>query len=150
VSGSYKNPTTNPTYCPPKPDKSQFSHRALTTLTILIIDNEISNNGSGDRQAIWGVYVSLECWKMLHDRSASLCKTIVMSEFVKHKGWLIQSAPTPRGERGWGVMVNLIDAVSSPVAHTGPHIGPAGFATREEAYQAGVAWAIQAINKGED
>jgi hypothetical protein len=46
-------------------------------------------------------------------------------------------------------MVNLIDVMSIPAAQTGPHIGPADFATREEAYQAGVAWAIAAIDKGE-
>ena len=72
-----------------------------------------------------------------------------MGEFVKHKGWLIQSAPTPRGERGWGVVVNVVDAISNPVAHSGPHACPGDFATRDEAYQAGVAWAIAAIDIGE-
>ena len=73
-----------------------------------------------------------------------------MSEFVRYKGWLIQSVPAPRGGRGWGVTVNLIDAVSDPVAHTGPHTGPAEFSPREEAYQAGIAWGTESIDKGEE
>jgi hypothetical protein len=46
-------------------------------------------------------------------------------------------------------MVNLIATLSNPLVGRGPHTGPADFATREEAYQAGIDCTIAAIDKGE-
>ena len=72
-----------------------------------------------------------------------------MGDFVRHKKWLIDSVPMPRAWGGWGFSVTLINALASPTTVDGPHTGSVNFASREEAFQAGVAWGFARIDHGE-
>jgi len=69
-----------------------------------------------------------------------------MSDFVRWRGYLIKSDPTPRGDLGWGAMATLLDTTNVPAVATSPIIWEATYATPQEAYQAGVEAAIRQID----